>query len=123
MSLVEYQGTIVMEVDGVEIDIESVDTTEKTGRKVVKSMNKTGRARGYTKGIGDIELKVSAMIPVTGDLDWANIVGAKITIYPVGGGQRISYLDCFTTEVGRKYKVDGEAKQDLSMVALRRVNE
>jgi hypothetical protein len=112
-----------MEVDGQEIDIDSVDTTEKTGRKVVKSMNKTGRARGYTKGIGDIELKISAMIPLTGDLDWANIVGAKITLYPVGGSKRTSYLDCFTTEVGRKYKVDGEAKQDLTMVALRKVVE
>lgn len=123
MAIVEFQGTIVMEIDGVEVDIETFDATEKTGRKVVKSMNKTGRARGYTKGIGDIELKISAMIPMTGDLDWANIVGAKITMYPLGGGQRTSYLDCFTTEVGRKYKIDGEAKQDLSMVALRKVFE
>lgn len=123
MALIEYQGAIVMEVDGVEIDVESLDVTEKLGRKVVKVMNKTGRAKGYTKGISDIEIKVSAVIPMTGDLDWGNIVGAKITVYPVGGGQRTSYLDCFTTEVGRKYKVDGEAKQDLTMVATRKVFE
>ena len=123
MALVEYEGIVVMEVDGVEIDIDSIDVTNKTGRKVVKSMNKPGRARGFTQGISDIELKISAMIPLTGDLDWASIVGAKITISPVSGGQRTSYLDCFTTEVGRKYKVDGEAKQDLTMVALREVVE
>jgi hypothetical protein len=123
MALKEYQGVIVMEVDGQEVDIESLDVTEKLGRKVVKTMNKTGRANGFTKGISDIELKVAAVIPMTGDLDWANIVGAKITIYPVGGGQRTSYLDCFTTDVGQQYKTDGEAKQNLTMVATRKVQE
>lgn len=123
MALNEYQGIIVMEVDGQEIDIDSLDVTEKLGRKVVKTMNRTGRAKGYTKGISDIEMKVSAVIPLTGDLDWGSIVGAKITVTPIGGGQRTSYLDCFTTEVGRKYKVDGEAKQDLTIVSTRKVQE
>ncbi|MFZ6748515.1 phage tail protein [Undibacterium sp. Ren11W] len=123
MALTEYQGCIVMEVDGQEIDIESLDVSEKTGRKLVKTMNKTGRPRGYSKGISEITIKVSAVIPVTGDLDWVSIVGAKITVYPVGGGARTSYLDCFTLEIGKKYKVDGEAMQELSMSALRKVVE
>lgn len=123
MALKEYEGTIVMEVDGVEVEIESFDVTYKTGRKLVKTMNKTGRPTGYTKGVSEITLKITAVVPVTGDIDWDNIVGAKITKYPVGGGQRTSFLDCFTTELGRKYKVDGEAMQDISMSALRKVNE
>ncbi|MDF0377697.1 phage tail protein [Methylophilus sp. YYY-1] len=124
MALQEYLGAIVMEVDGQEVEIESVDVTEKTGRKLVKTMNKTGRAKGFAKGIAEYDLKVTAVIPLTGDLDWAAIEGAKITIYPLSaGGKRESYLDCFTLEVGKKYTVDGEAKQDLSMAALRKVNE
>ena len=37
MALEEYAGSIVMEIDGVEVDIESLDTTNKTGRKLVKN--------------------------------------------------------------------------------------
>jgi hypothetical protein len=123
MALREYQGMIIMEVDGVEVEVETLNITKKSGRKVVKVMNKTGRATGFTRGIADIDIDCSAVIPLTGDLAWGDIVGAKITVYPLGGGQRVSYLDCFTTEVGKKYKVDGEAKQDLKMVALREVLE
>lgn len=124
MALNELIGTIVMEVDGREIEIESIDITSKTGRKLVKTMNTLGRAKSFSKGISEIELKVSAVIPLTGDIDWAGIEGAKITIYPITpGGTRTSYLDCFTLEVGNKYTVDNEAKRDLSMACLREVTE
>jgi len=124
MALQEYLGSIVMEIDGREVEVESLDVTFKTGRKLVKTMNRTGRAKGFAKGIGEFDLKVTAVIPVSGDVNWAAIEGAKITIYPLtDGGSRTSYLDCFTTDVGRKYTVDNEAKQDLSMVALREVVE
>lgn len=124
MALQEYLGSIVMEIDGKEVEIESLDVSNKTGRKLVKTMNKTGRARGFAKGIGEFDLKVTAVIPLTGDIDWAAIEGAKITIYPLSaGGKRTSYLDCFTVDVGNKYVVDGEAKRDLSMIALREVVE
>ncbi len=124
MALQEYLGAMVMEIDGQEIEIESLDVTNKTGRKLVKTMNKSGRAKGFAKGIGEIDLKITAVIPLTGDIDWAGIQGAKITIYPQStGGKRTSYLDCFTLDVGKKYTVDSEAKQDLSMAALREVVE
>ncbi len=124
MPLQEYMGSIVMEVNGQEVEIESLDITNKTGRKLVKTMNKTGRAKGFAKGIGEFDLKVTAVIPLQGDIDWAGIEGAKISIYPLSaGGKRTSYLDCFTLDVGKKYTVDGEAKQDLTMAALREVME
>lgn len=124
MALQEYLGSIVMEIDSKEVEIESLDVTFKTGRKLVKTMNKTGRAKGFAKGIGEYDLKISAVIPLTGDIDWGAIEGAKITIYPLSaGGKRTSYLDCFTLDVGKKYKVDGEAMQDLTMSALREVVE
>lgn len=120
----EYLGSIVMEVNGQEVEIEGLDVTKKTGRKLVKTMNKTGRSKGFSKGIAEYDLKVSAVIPLEGDIDWDGIEGAKITIYPLSvGGTRKSYLDCFTIDVGEKYIVDGEAKRDLSMAALREVIE
>lgn len=124
MALIEYLGAIVMEIDGQEIEIESCDSTIKTGRKLVKTMNKSGRAKGFAKGIAEYDLKVTAVIPLTGDIDWAAIQGAKITIYPQSaGGKRTSYLDCFTMDVGEKYQVDGEAKRDVTMAALNKIVE
>ncbi|MDO9053843.1 MAG: hypothetical protein Q7U37_07950 [Gallionella sp.] len=124
MALKEYLGAIVLEVNTVEVEVESLDVTKKTGRKLVKTMNRTGRAAGFSKGVEEIDLKVSVVIPVTGDIDWAAIEGAKLTIFPtVAGGKRTSYLDCFTLDVGEKYSTDNEAKRDLSMACLREVVE
>lgn len=124
MALEEYLGSIVMEVDGQEVEISSFDVKRMTGRKLVKTMNKTGRAKGFARGIETFDLTVKAVMPVSGNLDWAGIEGAKITVYPqTAGGQRESYLDCFTIDVGESYTVDNEAIQDLTMAALRRVVE
>jgi len=124
MALKEYLGAVILEVDGQEVECEDFNVTIKTGRKLVKTMNRTGRPAGFAQGVQEIDIKVTAVIPADGDLDWLAIKGAKLTIYPViAGGQRVSYLDCFTTDVGEKYQVDGEAKRDLSLNALRRVVE
>lgn len=124
MALKEYLGAIVLEVNGQEIEVESFDVTKKTGRKLVKTMNRSGRPAGFARGVQEIDLKVSVVIPATGDIDWAAIEGAKLTVYPtVPNGKRVSYLDCFTIDVGEKYGVDSEAKRDLSMAALREVIE
>ncbi len=124
MALEEYVGSIVMEVDGQEIDIESVSETVTTGRKVVKTMNRTGRPKGYAKGMADYSLRVTAPIPLSGEIDWEGVDGAKITIYPQDAeGQRESYLDCFSISVGSSYQVDGESKRDIEMMALRKVKE
>lgn len=121
MALKEYLGAIVMEIDGREIEIESLNETHKTGRKAVKTMNKTGRRAGFAKGVEEIDLQVSAVIPLEGDIDWAAIQGAKIVIYPVSqGGKREVFYDCFTIDVGAKYVTDGEAMRDISMAALRK---
>lgn len=123
MALEEYVGPIVMEVDGQEIEVTDLSEDVTTGRKLVKTMNRTGRAKGFARGIEEIELTLSVVIPASGDLNWGGIEGAKITQFPLSGtpGKIISYLDCFTTKVGAKYTVDNEAKRDITMNALRRV--
>lgn len=121
----EYVGSIVMELDGREIEVVDLDIQTTTGRKLVKTMNKTGRAKGFSRGIAEYQISATVVIPLDGDLDWSGIENAKITIYPLSGsgGKRTSYLDCFSTDVGAKYSVDSEARRDLKLAALREVIE
>lgn len=86
MALEEYVGAIVMEVDGQEIEVTDLKEDVTTGRKLVKTMNKTGRAKGFSRGIEEIQLTVTVVIPESGDLNWGGIEGAKITQYGVGSG-------------------------------------
>lgn len=123
MAIEEYVGSIVMEVDSQEIEITDFDVQNVTGRKLVKTMNKKGKAKGFSRGIATYELSVSAVIPEGDAPDWANMEGVKITIYPLNiTDKRTSYLDCFTTEVGEKYTVDNEAKIDIKLNALDKVD-
>ena len=124
MALEEYVGAIVMEVDGQEIEVTDLKVDTNTGRKLVKTMNRTGRAKGFSRGIAEIQLALTVVIPASGDLDWAGIEGSKITEYPLSNtGKRTSYLDCFTLTVGKTYSVDNEARRDITMQALREVTE
>lgn len=124
MALQEFVGAISLEVDSKEYEVTSLSVNTSTGRKLVKTMNKAMRAKGFSRGIVSYELSISAVVPLTGlALDWANIEGAKLTVQPVGGGQRYSYHDCFSVDAGEKYQVDGEAMIDVKLVALRKVQE
>jgi hypothetical protein len=125
MALEEYVGAIILELDGREIEIQSLSPRINTGRRPVKTMNRKGKTSGFTRGTRSYDLSVTAVIPITGEpVDWENIEGAKITIQPTGGGKRTSYLDCFTVDVGESYTVDGgEAHQNISMVACDKITE
>ncbi|THA10500.1 phage tail protein [Rodentibacter pneumotropicus] len=121
----KYAGSAVLEVDGTEIEIQDLSITKMTGRKLVKTMNSEGRARGFAKGIATWEISLTAAMPIDGsEIDWAGLSDAKITIYPLNqDDKRTSYLECFTTEVGEKYTVDNEAVIDIKMAALKEVKE
>ncbi|WP_047396553.1 hypothetical protein [Chitinibacter sp. ZOR0017] len=124
MALEEYVGAIVLEVGTTEVEVIDLSVTVKTGKKIVKTMNRTGKPRGFTKGVQEIDLDISVVIPLSGDLDWKSIQGAKITVFPVSeGGKRMSYRDCVVTEVGHKYTVENEAHRSLKVVAMDEVEE
>jgi hypothetical protein len=124
MSLQEFVGAASLEVDGKEIEVTSIGVQTTTGRKLVKTMNRAMRAKGFSRGIVVHELSITAVVPVGPSvIDWANIEGAKLTTQPVGGGARTSYLDCFSVDVGEKYQVEGEAMIDVKLVGLRKVTE
>lgn len=124
MALEEFAGAMVLEVDGREIEVTECNPTTRTGTRPVKTMNRAGRVRGFARGIEEHELSLTVVIPLSGDLDWLSVRGAKLTIYPVSaGGKRTSYLDCYVTEVGEQYGVDNEARRSVSMFASRKVEE
>jgi len=121
---IDYVGLIVLEIDGVDYDVESLDTTDKTGRKPVKTMNRTGKPKGSAKGVQEFSLKCTVCIPESGEPDWWGMKNAKLTLDPLdSGAKRVSYTGCCVEEVGSKYVVDGEAKRDLTLFALDRKEE
>lgn len=124
MALKEYLGAIILEVDGKEIEVETVDVDHKTGRSLVKTMNRKGKPSGFANGVQEWSLKITAPIPKTGAPDWDNIIGAKLTVFPVAeGGQRVTYVDCVSLGDAEKYSVQGEAKVDVTLAAMDRIKE
>lgn len=118
MALEEVVGAIVMEVDGQEVEIVDFNVTKNTGTKPVKTMNRKRRVKSFSRGIATFDIKATVVVPLTGDLDWINIEGSKITISPVAeGGQRKSYTDVYCSEVGEQYTIDNEARRDLTLFA------
>ncbi|QOF68299.1 phage tail protein [Actinobacillus sp. GY-402] len=119
-----YVGSAVLEVDGVETEITDLNVTKTTGRKLVKTMNSTGKAKGFARGIQLWELNVTAAVPLEGNIDWENIEDGKVTVYPLGqNDKRTTYRGCFTESVGEKYTVDNEEVQDVKLFALDCIEE
>lgn len=115
----DYVGQIVLEINGIEYEVVSLEPSLKTGRTVVKTMNKLGRPLGTAKGMEEHDLRISVAIPKTGEPDWRALVDAKLTIYPQdGGSSRETWTGCSLVEMGSKYQVEGEATRDLTIVAL-----
>lgn len=124
MALEEFVGAVTMEIDGREIDLVSLSVQKSNGKRVVRTMNRSGNAAGFSRGVTQFELQCTVVIPEGGDEpDWDNIEGAKITREPIAGGPRVSYLDCFTISVGETFSVDDEARRNITMIALREVKE
>ena len=113
MALEEYVGSIVLYVDGQEIEVTDIRPQTNTGRKLVKTMNSTGRAKGYSKGIAEHSLQITVVLPKNvAQPDWDEMVGAKLTLMDMDGNPLYSYLDCFTTQTGEQYGVDNERSEE-----------
>lgn len=125
MAIKEFVGAVVLEVNGQEVECSSFSDDTDTGRKPVKTMNRKRRIAGFCTGVATYSLTVSVPIPVDGEeLDWENVVDAKLVIYPINDkGQRKAYTGCVVEKVGDKYESEGEAKRDLTMFAVDKVKE
>jgi len=118
----EYVGAVVLEWDGREIECASVSTDVSTGKRIVKTMNRKGRAKGHAKGIPDFRLSVEVPIPTDGsEPDWLTVENAKLTVVPIDGvGLREIFLGCEVETMSSKYQVEGAAMRTLTITALDR---
>ena len=70
-------------------------------------------------------MTVSVPVRVDGQVyDWWSVVDAKLVIYPISGnGNRIAYTGCCVQSVGDQYETEGEARRELTLFAVDRVEE
>lgn len=120
---IEYVGSIVLDINSVEVEVTDFNPRETTGKKLVKTMNSAGRAKGYTQGIATWELTLTAVVPKNTGINWAQVSGAKLIQTPLGSGKRTTYQDVFVTEVGEQYTVDNEARINITAFALNKIEE
>lgn len=114
-----YVGQIVLSINGTDYEIKSLDHTLRSGRTVVKTMNRQRRPLGTAAGVEDHDLRVSVAIPKSGEPNWRAMTDAKVTIEPVdGGGKRESFTGVALIEMGTRYQLEGEAVRDLTLAAL-----
>ncbi|MBK0062383.1 MULTISPECIES: hypothetical protein [unclassified Acinetobacter] len=109
----EFVGTIVLYVNGDEIDCASVNPTEQAGRKLVSTMNSKGRANKSARTTKSGAIQIEAYIPEEGALDWASISGATLVIESLDGSYRETYSGVGVITVGKKYQNESEATQSL----------
>ena len=48
----EYIGSVTLYLDAAEVEITKIDIKDSTGRKPVKTMNRSRRTKGFTRGVG-----------------------------------------------------------------------
>lgn len=116
----EVIGLVVMSVNGQEIEITSMATTETGGWKPVATMNRETRTRKKARVSRGWTLQVTAVIPKIEDGRIPErISDARITVTDPDSGQLLeTYIDCSETSRGKRYQVDGEAVVDISLFAL-----
>jgi hypothetical protein len=116
---IDYDGEVVVEINGKEVDVVSFDETSNTGRRPVKTMNRHARAKGSVNGIKTYDMKITAPSPATGEYQWGLMKDAQIVIYPVGNPtKRTTFVDCNVTSIGSRYQLEGESVRDISLYCL-----
>ena len=121
----EYIGSVTLYLDAAEVEITKIDVKDSTGRKPVKTMNRSRRTKGFTRGVGQYDISATAVMPTDGTaIDWGKIEDAKISLVPdVPGAKPTSYLGFCVTEVGESYTVDNEMVIDITGFAILKVLE
>lgn len=89
----------------------------------MKTMNRTGRAKGFSRGIAEIQLSLTVVIPPLATSTGRLLKGRRLPSTHSVIQENARPTDCFTLTVGKTYSVDNEARRDITMQALREVTE
>lgn len=121
-----YVGSVVIEMDGVEIEAINFKYDVNTGRRRVNTMNSKGRSLGYAKGIATFDLNFDVPILIDGsqDIDWASITASKFTYWPLDNPSRRKTLRDFAVETtAESSSAEGEATVSVTGFAFGEINE
>ncbi|WP_118819723.1 phage tail protein [Neisseria lactamica] len=121
----EYVGSVILYLGANEVEVTKIDVKDNTGKKPVKTMNRTRHVKGFTRGVGQYDITITAVVPTDGTaVEWAKIDDAKISLVPdVKGARATSYLGFCAQEAGESYTVDNELVIDVTGFATRKVIE
>lgn len=117
-------GLIILSVNGQDYDCASCAPKTDTGKKIIKTMNRTLKARYKSNGIKTYSLSVSVVIPDgKDDISWDDVEDARISLESPSGNFRETYIGCEVITKSDSYSVDGETRRDLEMTAMDYLNE
>jgi hypothetical protein len=123
----EYVDRAFLIVDSEEIaDATKIDVTPSRDSKVIKTLNRRNRGRGFSKGQPHWELSAEVVIPAAGEYDWRkafrDAIPVTVTIEEASG-RRILYPDTLISDVSSSYQVEGESRRTIKMLALDEIDE
>lgn len=117
-----YTKRIVLTVQGLPIiHCRSARPRTRTGKQLVKGMSPDGAPIGNTDGSAEHTIDLTVYIPKVGDIPWAQLEEAVLTITPASGGVPSVYSGGFVTEVGESYSEDDVATRDITMMFTRKL--
>ena len=62
----EYVGSVILYLGANEVEVTKIDVKDNTGKKPVKTMNRTSRFKGFTRGVGQYDITFTAVVPTDG---------------------------------------------------------
>lgn len=126
-----YVGAVVLEVDGVEFEAMDFQYNHNTGRKPLKTMNSTGKLRGYAKGVAEYNLSFTVPMLVNDEAEgqdaaiyWKDINNGKLTYWPLERPDRRTTLQkMFVMEANFSTSAEGEGTISVTAAALGEIRE
>jgi len=124
----EFVDRAYVEIDGAEVsEIKSIDVTPSRDTKVIKTMTRRNRGRGFSKGVPHWELSFEVAIPSAGEFGWRQAFkdGTELTVVvEESSTRRFRYEPCVITEVGSKYEAEGgDASRSVKMLSIDEAEE
>lgn len=126
-----YVGAVVLEIDGVEFEAMDFQYNHNTGRRPLKTMNSSGRLKGYAKGVAEYNLNFTVPVLIEGNdsgdalaMEWKKISKGKLTYWPLERPEaRTTLQDMFVMEANFSTSAEGEGTIAIVAAALGEINE
>lgn len=109
-----HVGAIVMSMNGQDVEVLSITPDENTGRQLITTMNRAGRARVTVDGVAVGGLTWEVVIPKSGDLKWEDIDDGRIVVETRDGAHYRTYSGVGVSTVSVAYTSNGASVRTLT---------